>query len=108
MPKLSQQASSEPEGDHQQVVSEAGCSEFAGRVLSPEICKSWSVRISLSYQAKSRRCSLVGRQQFDKRYGKSVEHHRDLRPGHANRGVAGELERSDRILLRETGWVTPE
>ena len=37
-PTLSQQASSEPEGDHQQVVSEAGCSEFAGRVLSPEIC----------------------------------------------------------------------
>ena len=37
-PKLSQQAGSEPEGDHQQVVSEAGCSEFAGRVLSPEIC----------------------------------------------------------------------
>jgi len=32
MPKPSQQASSEPEGDHQQVVSEAGCSEFAGRV----------------------------------------------------------------------------
>ncbi len=34
---LSQQTSSEPEGDHQQVVSEAGCSEFAGRVSSPEI-----------------------------------------------------------------------
>lgn len=33
---LSQQTRSEPEGDHQQVVSEAGCSEFAGRVLSPE------------------------------------------------------------------------
>ena len=31
-PKLSQQASSEPEGDHREVVSEAGCSEFAGRV----------------------------------------------------------------------------
>ena len=34
---LSQQARSEPEGDHQQVVSEAGCSEFVGRVWSPEI-----------------------------------------------------------------------
>ena len=34
---LSQQASSEPEGDQRKVVSEAGCSEFAGRVLSPEI-----------------------------------------------------------------------
>ena len=38
MPTLSQQASSEPEGDHQQVVSEAGCSEFTGRVLSSDIC----------------------------------------------------------------------
>ena len=36
---LSQQASSEPEGDHRKVVSEAGCSEFAGRVLSPEISR---------------------------------------------------------------------
>ena len=39
MSKRSQQTSSEPEGDHQQVVSEAGCSEFAGRVLSPEISR---------------------------------------------------------------------
>ena len=36
---LSQQASSEPEGDQRKVVSEAGCSEFAGRVLSPEISR---------------------------------------------------------------------
>ncbi len=35
--KLSQQTRSEPEGDHKKVVSEAGCSEFAGRVLSLEI-----------------------------------------------------------------------
>ena len=35
----SQQTRSEPEGDHQQVMSEAGCSEFAGRVLSPEISR---------------------------------------------------------------------
>ena len=53
MPTLSQQASSEPEGDHQQVVSEAGCSEFIGCVLSPEICTSWSERIILSNQGKA-------------------------------------------------------
>jgi len=34
---LSQQTSSELEDDPQQVMSEAGCSEFAGHVLSPEI-----------------------------------------------------------------------
>ncbi|MFK7856853.1 MAG: hypothetical protein AB8B79_22235 [Granulosicoccus sp.] len=53
MPTLSQQASSEPEGDHQQVVSEAGCSEFTGRVWSPEICTLWSERMALPRQGKA-------------------------------------------------------
>ena len=44
-----------------------------------------------------------GRQQSHIRHGKYVRHHRNLRPGHVNTGVTGELERSDRILLCETG-----
>ena len=38
-PKPSQQVSSEPAGDLREGVSEAGCSESAGGVLSPEISR---------------------------------------------------------------------
>ena len=108
MPTLSQQASSEPEGDHQQVVSEAGCSEFTGRVWSPEISIVVVREDRPERSGESRQCAMAGRQQSHPRYGQCVRHHRDLRPGHVNTGVAGELERSDCILLSKSGWVIPE
>lgn len=57
--KLSQQTSSEPEGDHQQVVSEAGCSEFAGRVSSPEISRVVVRKDNPAVRGESRRRSMV-------------------------------------------------
>ena len=56
---LSQQTRSEPEGDHQQVVSEAECSEFAGRVLSPEISIVVVRKDNPDESGESRRRSLV-------------------------------------------------
>ena len=96
---LSQQTRSEPEGDHQQVVSEAGYSEFAGRVWSPEISIVVVRKDNPALSGESRRHSAVGRQQSHTRNGKCVRHHRDLRSGHVSTGVIGELERSGRILL---------
>ena len=60
--KLGQQMRSEPEGDHQQVMSEAGCSELAGRVSSPEISIVVVRKDNPALSGESRRRSLVGRQ----------------------------------------------
>ena len=98
-PTLSQQARSEPEGDHREVMSEAGCSKFTGRVWSPEISIVVVRKDNPAVLGKSRQHSAVGRQQSHSRNGKCVRHHRDLRPGHVIKGVTEELERSVRILL---------
>ena len=101
---LSQQTISEPKGDHQQVVSEAGCSEFVGRVLSPEISIVVVRKNNPFVSGESRQHSAVGKQQSHPRHGKCVRHHRDLRSGHVSTGVIGELERSVRILLSRN-WM---
>ena len=83
------------------MVSEAGCSEFTGRVLSPEIC-TVVVREDNPEKLRGKPTVFIGWKAVVRHAIWQVcEHHRDLRPGHVNRGVTGELERSDRILIHK-------
>ena len=63
-------------------------------------------RISPGNRTQSRQSGAVGRQQSCPRQGKRMGHHRDLRLGHAFRGVIRELGRTSRLLgnnRRNTG-----
>jgi hypothetical protein len=55
-------------------------------------------KISPGNRTQSRQGALPGRQQSCPRQGKRAGHHRDLRSGHAFKGVIRELGRTSRLL----------
>jgi len=63
-------------------------------LLNPEICIVVDNRITFKVPEEKPTYGRSGRQQSPERYGERTGHHRDLRAGHAYKGITRELERA--------------
>ncbi len=63
-------------------------------LLNPEICIVVVSRITSKASEGKPTYGRSGRQQSPERYGERKGHHRDLRAGHAHKGITRELERA--------------